>query len=232
MDIMPVENTSEAASAAAELIAEHARRAIEARGSFHLGLSGGRGPGPLFAALAELDLDWPLVHLYQVDERVAPAGHDDRNLELIRDGFHPVLDRLGGLHAMPVEDDDLDAAAVRYGRLLRRTVGEGAGLDLVHLGIGPDGHTASLVPDDPVLDVDDQPVAVTKEYQGRRRMTLTFAALDAARHRLWHVTDPDKHEAVARLVQGDPSIPAGRVRAGDTTAVITREVLTAAGIDV
>lgn len=222
--------TAEAAAIAADLIAAHARDAAESRRRFHLGLSGGRGPEALFSELTRRALPWAVTEVWQVDERVAPAGHDDRNLGLIRRSLSPVVDRLGQLHPMPVEDDDLDAAAGRYEQVLVEATGRPPVLDLVQLGIGPDGHTASLVPGDPVLGEVGRAVATTHAYQGRRRMTLTFPVLDAARHRLWFVTDPSKGEAVARLLAGDPAVPAGRVRAEGATLVATAAVAAAAGI--
>jgi 6-phosphogluconolactonase len=168
----------------------------------------------MLEALAAEQVPWVSVHLFQVDERVAPAGHADRNLTHIQE-------RLGGrapldpshLHAMPVEDADLDAAAGRYAAELRTVTGSPPVLDLVHLGLGPDGHTASLVPGDPALEVVDADVALTGPYQGRRRMTLTFPALDRARRVLWVVTGAEKAAIVSRLRVGDGSIPSGRVRA-------------------
>ena len=225
MQVQRAETTEGAARLAADVVCRHAEEAIEGRGRFHLALSGGRGPEPLFRELAGRRLAWDRVVLYQVDERVAPAGHEDRNLELIRSSFSPVLSRLGGVHPMPVEDDDLDAAARQYASVLAGAVGSPPVLDLVHLGVGPDGHTASLVPGQAVLDVADRPVAVTDAYQGRRRMTLTFPALDAARHRLWYVTDRAKGDVVRRLLAGDATIPAGRVRSSDTTLVASSDVL-------
>lgn len=225
MQVQRATTIEDAARLAADIVCRHAEEAIGARGRFHLALSGGSGPRPLFRELAGRRLAWDRVVLYQVDERVAPAGHEDRNLELLRRSFISVLERMGGIHPMPVEDDDLDAAARQYASVLAQAVGSPPVFDLVHLGIGPDGHTASLVPGQSVLDVADRPVAVTDPYQGRRRMTLTFPALDAARHRLWYVTDPAKGDVVRRLLAGDASIPAGRVRSSDTTLVASADVL-------
>ena len=151
--------------------------------------------------------------MLQVDERIAPAGHADRNLTHLR--REPAATGSTGaaqIHAMPVESADLDEAAARYAQTLVDVAGSPPVLDLVHLGLGPDGHTASLVPGDPVLDVTDADVALTGVYQGRRRMTLTYPALNRARRVLWLVTGEDKAAMLARLRRGDPAIPAGRVR--------------------
>jgi 6-phosphogluconolactonase len=163
--------------------------------------------------LATEDIPWAGVHVFQVDERVAPDGHANRNLTHLRESLlqhvslHP-----NQIHAMPVESPDLEAAAVQYGLVLRESAGAPPVLDLVHLGLGPDGHTASLVPADPVLDVTGADVALTGIYQGRRRMTLTYPALNRARRVLWVVTGGEKREVLRRLLDGDTSIPAGRVR--------------------
>jgi 6-phosphogluconolactonase len=166
----------------------------------------------MFERLAELEVPWPQTALYHVDERVAPAGDPDRNLThlllALPLALHPAI------RPMPVGDEDLDAAARRYERELPEV------LDCVHLGLGPDGHTASLVPGDPVLEVDDRRVALTAgEYEGRRRMTMTFPQLDRARLVFWLVTGESKREALARLLEGDRSIPAGRVEAREALVV-------------
>jgi len=152
------------------------------------------------------------VHVVQVDERVAPPGHPDRNLTHLQESLlaHAAL-RPEQVHAMPVESADLEPASAQYAVMLQQIAGTPAVLDLVHLGLGPDGHTASLVPGDPVLDVTDVDVAVTGPYQGRRRMTLTYPILDRARRIVWLVTGREKADMLARLCEADRSIPAGRV---------------------
>jgi 6-phosphogluconolactonase len=192
----------------ASLIAECARTAAGDRGTFTLALSRG---AELVARLGEADVPWPHVTVFQVDERVAPSGHDGRNLTQLHASL-PVE----AVRPMPVEDLDLEAAADRYAAGLPER------LDLVHLGLGVDGHTASLVPGDPVLDVRDRLVAITQEYEGRRRMTLTYPVLDAAREIVWLVTGESKRDPLSRLLAGDPSIPAARVRNVHQRVVIDR----------
>jgi len=207
---------SEAAAVrGAELITEAADAAIGERGSFSLAVSGGHAPWRMFELLGERELDWRRVTILQVDERVAPDGDADRNLTRLRDSLP--AEALERLRPMPVTDPDPEAAAARYAAELPERI------DLVHLGLGPDGHTASLVPGDPVLDVRDRQVAVTGEYHGRRRMTLTYPVLEAARTVLWLVTGADKPEALAKLRAGDKSIPAGRLRPANAILLADRE---------
>ncbi len=200
------------AQRAAEFVATEAR-AAEARGRFSLALSGGHTPWRMLRILAGQQVPWRALQLFQVDERVAPAGHPDRNLTHIDESLlsHVRLPP-GQVHAMPVDEPDLAAGAARYAQELEAVCGAPPALDLVHLGLGPDGHTASLVPGDPVLEVDDAYVAVTGVYRGRVRLTLTYPALERARALLWLVTGADKAEMLARLRAGDPAIPAGRVQ--------------------
>jgi 6-phosphogluconolactonase len=179
--------------------------AVAERGSFAIAVSGGRTPREMFTALAGSSVPWGKGGIWQVDERVAPDGHPDRNLTGLLAALPPEARDV--VHPMPVTAEDPEAAAGRYAASLPP-------LDLVHLGLGEDGHTASLVPGDPVLDVRDRDVAVTSEYRGRRRMTVTFALLERARFLLWVVTGADKAPVLPRLIAGDDSIPAGRVRAG------------------
>ena len=194
----------------AAVVTAAARDAIEARGRFTFAVSGGRTPWAMFRILAGEHLSWEPVGIWQVDERVAPDGDPDRNLTRLA----PVLPTVAELHPMPVTDDDLDAAAARYAASLPE------GFDLVHLGMGDDGHTASLVPADGVLDVRDRDVAVTGEYRGRRRMTLTYPALARARFAVWLIAGADKAAMVPRLLAGDASIPAGRVEAPRQLVVV------------
>jgi len=201
------------AQRAASKIAADARAAVAARGRFAMAVSGGRTPWAMLRALAGEEMPWDQVHVFQVDERVAPAGDRDRNLTHLRESLEGAPLRPEQVHAMPVESHDLDAAAARYAETLRKLAGSPPAFDLVHLGLGADGHTASLVPGDPVLDVRDRDVSITGPYQGRRRMTLTYPAIDRARLVLWVVTGEEKAAMLARLCAGDRSIPAGRVRA-------------------
>ena len=200
------------ARAGAVAIASDARAAVALRGSFLLAVSGGRTPWVMLRALASEDVPWTGVHIFQVDERVAPAGDPDRNLTHLRESL---LERVplppGQIHAMPVELPDLAAAASQYDSVLRKIAGAPPVLDLIHLGLGPDGHTASLVPRDPALNVTDADVAVSQPYQGHRRMTLTYPVINRARRVLWLVTGSEKLDMLHRLLEGDASIPAGRV---------------------
>jgi 6-phosphogluconolactonase len=199
---------------AAAIIAAEARAAVAERGRFIMAVSGGHTPWVMLSALAGEEVPWANVHLAQVDERVAPAGHPDRNLTHLHESLleHAQLPP-DQVYAMPVESTDLEAAAKEYAATLTQIAGSPPVLDLVHLGLGPDGHTASLVPGDAVLQVNDAEVAVTGIYQGRRRLTLTYPILNRARRILWLVTGSDKVGMLVRLREADPSIPAGRVNA-------------------
>ena len=202
-----------AARKAAAIIAADARAAVPARGRFIIAVSGGRTPWLMLRALADEQPPWEYVHVVQVDERAAPAADPDRNLAHLRESLldHAPL-RPDHIHAMPVEAADLDRAAEQYALTLRDVAGSPPVLDLIHLGLGPDGHTASLVPGDPVLDITDADVAATGSYHGRRRMTLTFPIINRSRLVLWLVTGGEKAATLVRLRDGDRSIPASRVR--------------------
>lgn len=212
MKIEVLPDAGAVARRAAEIIAAEARAAVAARGRFVVAVSGGHTPWQMLRALANEKVPWEAVHVAQVDERVAPAGDPDRNLAHLRESLleHAPL-RPEQIHAMPVEAPDLEAAARRYAVTLQEIAGSPPVLDLAHLGLGPDGHTASLVPSDAVLNVSDTDVALTGLYQGRRRMTLTYPMLNRSRRILWLVTGSDKVGALARLRDGDKSIPAGRI---------------------
>jgi 6-phosphogluconolactonase len=203
-----VATAEEAARRAAGIVAEMARQSVADHGGFTFAVSGGRTPWEMISELAASDLPWDRTEIFQVDERVAPDGHPDRNLTHLEVALATApASRVAALRPMPVGETDLEAAAARY------EAGLPARLDLVHLGLGPDGHTASLVPADPVLDVTDRAVAITGPYQGRRRMTLTYPGLARADLVLWLVTGADKAAALSGLLAGDTSIPASRVTA-------------------
>jgi 6-phosphogluconolactonase len=214
IEIFP--DASAVAQKGAEIIAAEARAAVKARGRFIVAMSGGHTPWRMLRVLADEEVPWEHVHVIQMDERIAPEGDPDRNLTHLYESLveHAPL-RREQIHAMPVESPDLDAAAKRYAGTLQKIAGAPPVIDLAHLGLGPDGHTASLVPGDPVVNVTDSDVALTGAYQGRRRMTLTYPILNRARSILWLVTGKDKVAALERLRHGDVTIPAGRIRAAN-----------------
>jgi len=224
IDVLP--DAEAVAAAAAAHIAAAARDAVAARGRFVMAVSGGRTPWRMLRLLAEEEVPWPAVAVVQVDERVAPAGDPDRNLTHLRASLldHAPLEP-GQIHAMPVELPDLEEAAARYALTLAALAGTSPTLDLVHLGLGADGHTASLVPGDSALEATAADVAATGVYQHRRRMTLTYPLLDRARGILWVVTGADKREMLGRLLAADGSIPAGRVN--QAHAVVLADVAAA-----
>ncbi len=212
MEIEVYADADAVAHQAATLIAAQARDAVAVRGRFVLALSGGHTPWLMLRHLAAERVPWEAVHLVQVDERVAPAGQADRNLTHLRESLLTRVPlRPEQIHAMPVEAPDLKAGAESYARSLVEIAGSPPVLDLVHLGLGPDGHTASLIPGDPVLNATNTDVALTGIYQGRRRMTLTYPLINRSRRILWLVTGSDKAGPLVRLRDADPSIPAGRV---------------------
>lgn len=231
MKIKVLADPDAVAKAGAAALAEAARTAVAARGECTLALSGGRTP---WLMLQELVLDksvpWQQLKILQVDERVAPADSPDRNLKHLRDSLLSSAPLPADqLYPMPVEEPDLAAAAAGYARTLERLAGAPPVLDLVHLGLGPDGHTASLVPDDPVLAVTDAWVGTTEPYQQHRRMTLTYPVLDHARALLFVVTGDEKAEALLRLSRHDPTIPAGRIE--NASIVVLADRAAAARLD-
>ena len=215
-DVRVLTDAEATATAGAELLRSTAVAAVARRGRCDAAVSGGTTPATMLALLATMDLPWESVTIFQVDERVAPRGDPARNLTMLETCLRDVPVRI---EAMAVGDDDLGAAAAAYAGVLP------ARFDLVHLGLGADGHTASLVPGDPVLDVVDRLVAVTEPYQGHRRVTLTYPALSRADLLVWLVAGAEKRDALARLRAGDPSIPAGRVTA--TRSVILADAAAA-----
>ncbi|MGE5346110.1 MAG: 6-phosphogluconolactonase [Acidithiobacillales bacterium] len=222
LEVFPDANA--AAREAARVIATEAHAAVAARGRFLVAVSGGRTPWVMLRALADEAVPWASVHVFQVDERIAPEGHPDRNLTHIRESL---LSRAPlppqNLHAMPVASADLEAATGDYATTLQSLGGSPPVLDLVHLGLGADGHTASLVPNGPVLNVTDRDVALTGVYMGRQRMTLTFPVLDRARKILWLVTGAEKAPLLKRLLAHDAKIPAGRVRPENALVLADRD---------
>ncbi len=210
-EVLVVAGAEQLAAIAAERLAAELEQALSARPRAAIALSGGSTPWRVFEMLADHPLPWERIDVHQVDERVAPQGDAARNLEQLRDHL---TDRVAAvLHPMPVDvpdPDDVDSlrsAADAYARTLPDA------FDVVHLGLGDDGHTASLVPGDAVLDERDRLVAVTEPYRGHRRMTLTLPVLDRARCIVWIVSGASKREPLARLLADDTSIPAGLVRA-------------------
>jgi 6-phosphogluconolactonase len=212
MKLEVLDDADSVARAAAGTIAADARAAVAARGRFTMAVSGGHTPWLMLGALANEEVPWDGVHVFQVDERIAPAGDPDRNLTHLRESLlsHAPLTP-EQIHAMPVESPDLEGAAKKYAETLCEFAGSPPVLDLAHLGLGPDGHTASLIPGDPVLNLTDVDVALTGVYMGRRRMTLTYPTLNRARRILWLVTGSEKAATLPRLLKGDVAIPAGRI---------------------
>lgn len=225
LNLVHVEAAADAAQAAvcgAALLARWILEAIAARGRALIAVSGGRTPWAMLAKLAAEPLPWDQLHVFQVDERWAEAGDPARNLTQLRSS----LPKQARLYPMPVDEyPDPEAAASAYAATLAAQCGAPVILDVVHLGVGADGHTASLVPGDPVLEVSDRDVAATGVYQGHRRLTLTFPALSRARNVLWLASGPAKAHAVQALLHGDLSIPAARIRAPQQILVADRAAL-------
>lgn len=199
-------SAQEAAARGAALLATEAGAAVAARGSACIAVSGGHSPWAMLRELARKDIPWSRVTFFQVDERDCSIKNENRNFKHLRE----CLPKKAQIIAMPVEEGE--AGTETYARRLG-AAGTPPVLDVVHLGLGPDGHTASLVPGDPVLAVRDRDVAWTGAYQGYRRMTLTYPPLDRARLCFWLVTGQEKRDALARLLAGDRAIPAARVSA-------------------
>jgi 6-phosphogluconolactonase len=223
MRVEVLDDVGSVARRAAAVIAEQARGAVTLRGRFVMAVSGGNTPRLMLGALANEKIPWEGLHVVQVDERVASMGNPDRNLTHLQKSLlanaplHPEQ-----VYAMPVDSLDLEDAATRYALTLQEIAGSPPVLDLVHLGLGTDGHTASLIPGDPTLDSTTIDVAVTGVYQGRRRMTLTYPIINRSRSILWVVTGSEKAEMLLRLRGGDLSIPAGRIRQNQALVLADR----------
>jgi 6-phosphogluconolactonase len=224
MKIELLANSEAIAQRAAELIAAEARAAVAARHRFVLAVSGGHTPWVTLRALATEEVPWKQMHVVQVDERIAPAGDPDRNLTHLRESLleHAPLPP-ENIHPMPVEASNVEAAAKQYAATLADLAGSPPVLDLAHLGMGPDGHTASLVPGDPVLTVTNADVALTAVYMGRRRMTLTYPILNRSRRILFLVTGKEKVEMLPKLLAADSSIPSGRIRLDNAVILADRD---------
>jgi 6-phosphogluconolactonase len=204
------------ADAAASYVAQRARDCVAARGEFIFAFSGGKTPWAMFERLATMDVPWTRVTIFQVDERIAPEGDATRNLTNLEASLGNVS---ATILAMPVNDDDLDGAAEQYAARIPER------FDIVHLGLGPDGHTASLIPGDPVLEVVDRLVSLTGVYNDERRMTLTYPAIARANQLLWLIAGADKKTPLTQLLAGDESIPAGRVVAASSLVMADNAAL-------
>jgi 6-phosphogluconolactonase len=224
MKIEVLANPEAVAQRAAEFIAAEARAAVAARHRFVLAVSGGHTPWVMLRALSTEDAPWKQMHIVQVDERIAPAGDPDRNLTHLQESLleHAPLPP-ENIHPMPVEATDVEAAAKQYAATLADLAGSPPVLDLAHLGMGPDGHTASLVPGDPVLTVTNADVALTAAYMGRRRMTLTYPILNRSRRILFLVTGKEKVNMLPKLLAADNSIPSGRIRLDNAVILADRD---------
>jgi 6-phosphogluconolactonase len=223
MELEVLSDADAVARRAAAVIAAAAREAVVSRGNFLMAVSGGKTPWVMLRALANEQVPWDKVHIFQIDERIAPAGDPDRNLTHLRESLLSQAPlRAEQIHAMPVEAADPEEGARQYARTLQEFAGNPPVLDLAHLGMGPDGHTASLVPGDSVLDVTDRDVALTGVYQGRNRMTLTYPMLNRSREILWLVTGREKVSMLQRLRNGDVSIPSGRIRRDNALVLADR----------
>jgi 6-phosphogluconolactonase/glucosamine-6-phosphate isomerase/deaminase len=209
MDITVAPDPQAAADEAATWIARQLRNAVSRRGRASVAFSGGSTPRLMLAALTELPVPWAAVTAFQVDERVAPDGDPDRNAGLL-DVLRPLRPTI---RLMPVTAGDRAAGMRRYAALLPDR------LDVVHLGVGDDGHTASWPPGDQVIE-DRRPVAMSGEFNGRVRMTLTVPTVNAARHRIVLATGASKAAMIERWLLHDHALPIDRVGRTDTLVVL------------
>lgn len=206
---------------AAGAVARALRGRLVRRPRALLALSGGSSPVPMLQALAVAPrVRWPRIDVLQVDERCVPSGDPDRNLAMLR---RELLDHVpASAHPLQVEHEDgPDGGAAASAEELAALLSGDAPLDVLHLGLGADGHTASLFPGAPELDERDRLVVATAEaHAGHRRLTLTWPVLDRARRVVLLAPGADKTEALRGVLAGDPDLPASRL-AADRVLVVT-----------
>jgi 6-phosphogluconolactonase len=208
-----LDDAGAAAARGAALIAERLQRAVAARGRATAAISGGHTPLPMLRRLAELPLPWARIDVFQVDERIAPDGHEDRNATHQRRALAPCVEAHGErFHWMPVTEAAPSDGAGEYAALLAACAGSPPALDVVQLGLGEDGHTASLFGPTGAAEQVTGDVAVSGVHGGRRRMTLTLPVLNRAAFVLWLVTGESKRGVLERFIDADSALVAVAVR--------------------
>jgi len=208
-------DATSAAELAARLIASSLRGSLAARPTATLGVSGGSTPQGMFLILSDLSVEWNRVHVVQVDERLVPPDHPDRNLGALR---RDLLDRIpdpASFLQLPV-DGDLERSTTRLTDILIEKR-----FDVMHLGLGADGHSASLFANDP--DLGEGPFVETPEHGGHRRVSLAEQVLADTRLRLVLCTGASKSDALAGLRSGDTTAVLGRMSGGTTIVVADRD---------